>query len=341
MDSPLARGCTTRRTSTTPAASASWRTSAGRSRTTLVHQGIQVLENLEHRGACGCDPETGDGAGILIQLPDRFLRREAERLGIVLPRRAYAVGHGLPLAPTTRCALGSAALLRRSSPAEGQRVLGWRDVPVTIRRRSGASPARRCRRSARSSSEREPDREDAFERKLYVIRRLLREGGPGAGRILLRAEPLAAHDRVRRHADGRADRGASTRSRPIRRMESALALVHSRYSTNTLPTWDLATALPLSGSQRGDQYAEGQPELDARARGHAALGDVRRRPPKALSHHEGRRERLGAVRQRARVPEPDGPRASRGDPDDDPGGVGEPGRHGPGSQAPSTSTTPS
>ena len=59
----------------------------------LVHQGIQVLERLEHRGACGCDPETGDGAGILIQIPDRFLRQEAARLGIELPPLgAYASG---------------------------------------------------------------------------------------------------------------------------------------------------------------------------------------------------------------------------------------------------------
>ena len=59
----------------------------------LIHKGIEVLVNLEHRGACGCDPDTGDGAGILIQLPDRFLRREAESLGIALPPvGSYASG---------------------------------------------------------------------------------------------------------------------------------------------------------------------------------------------------------------------------------------------------------
>ena len=60
----------------------------------VVQQGLEVLIRLEHRGACGCDPETGDGAGILIQLPDRFLRREADELGIALPDAgSYASGH--------------------------------------------------------------------------------------------------------------------------------------------------------------------------------------------------------------------------------------------------------
>ncbi len=102
---------------------------AGEKSHDLIHKGIEVLVNLEHRGACGCDPETGDGAGILIQLPDRFLRREARALGMDLPPAgAYASGMVF-LSPDAAEREWQVAALERAVAGEGQRVLGWRDVP--------------------------------------------------------------------------------------------------------------------------------------------------------------------------------------------------------------------
>ena len=88
-----------------------------------------MLENLEHRGACGCDPETGDGAGILIQQPDALWRAEAKALGIELPPAGrYAVADVF-LALDAAQAAWQAEQLERAIRAEGQRLLGWRDVP--------------------------------------------------------------------------------------------------------------------------------------------------------------------------------------------------------------------
>src|SRR5262245_46835476 len=95
----------------------------------IVDDGLEVLRRLSHRGACGADPETGDGAGILIQLPERWLRSEAERLGLELPAgRRFAVGQVfLPPDPDRRAACER--LLADVIAGEGQRVIGWRDVP--------------------------------------------------------------------------------------------------------------------------------------------------------------------------------------------------------------------
>src|SRR5580692_10243240 len=97
----------------------------------VVEQGLQVLINLLHRGACGCEANTGDGAGILIQTPDRFLRRVTPALGITLPP-AGRYGTGLVFLPrlaAEREALR--ALVERTVSEEGQRVLGWRQVPTS------------------------------------------------------------------------------------------------------------------------------------------------------------------------------------------------------------------
>ena len=95
----------------------------------VVSKGIQVLINLEHRGACGCDPESGDGAGLLVQIPDAFLRRECGGLGIRLPEEGrYAVGM-IFLADGSSEAERQAAIFEETVSAEGQAVLGWRDVP--------------------------------------------------------------------------------------------------------------------------------------------------------------------------------------------------------------------
>ena len=113
-----------------PAGSGSWRASAVRRATTLFVKGIQVLLNLAHRGACGCDAETGDGAGVLIQIPHKFYARECAKLGFELPLPgSYGVGMTfLPVEKHPR--LQCEGILERIVREEGLSVLGWRDMPV-------------------------------------------------------------------------------------------------------------------------------------------------------------------------------------------------------------------
>src|SRR5262249_34257924 len=138
----------------------------------IVEKGLQVLQNLTHRGACGCDPLTGDGAGILLQVPDAFLRAQCAGLRIALPEfGAYGVGMVfLPrdVAERNVCE----ALLEKVVHEEGQRLLGWRTVPTD---------AAKCGELARKSlphirqvfigAGRGVTDADALERKLYVIRK--------------------------------------------------------------------------------------------------------------------------------------------------------------------------
>ena len=137
----------------------------------IVEQGIQILINLTHRGACGCDPETGDGAGVLIQIPHKFFARECAALGFELPGPGeYAVGMTfLPVEKQPR--LNSEGVLERIVQEEGLTVLGWRDTPV-----NGDAIGRVARASQPYIQQifvgrpAEMD-EDAFERKLYIVRK--------------------------------------------------------------------------------------------------------------------------------------------------------------------------
>jgi len=138
----------------------------------ILVKGIEVLNNLTHRGACGCDPTTGDGAGVLIQIPHEFFKREAHSRGFDLPAPGeYGVGQVfLPLDPDKRAACE--ALFERVVKEEGQRVLGWRTVPAvesecgTIARR--ALPEIRQVFVGRGAGIADAE---ALERKLYVIRK--------------------------------------------------------------------------------------------------------------------------------------------------------------------------
>src|SRR5665213_4505456 len=133
----------------------------------IIRQGIEVLINLTHRGACGCDPETGDGAGILIQIPHKFFVRECSQLGFELPSEGeYAVGMTfLPVEKHQR--LQCEGILERIIREEGLSVLGWRDTPV-----DGDAIGRVARASQPYIQQifvarPEGVDEDAFERKLY------------------------------------------------------------------------------------------------------------------------------------------------------------------------------
>jgi glutamate synthase (NADPH/NADH) large chain len=208
----------------------------------IVEDALELLNRLSHRAAAGRDPRTGDGAGILVQVPHRFFERVVPRLGFELPpRRHYGVGQVfLPPEPEARAACEAA--FEEVVAEEGQRVLGWRDVPVEPEHlgpvaREAAPVIRQlfiARRRVVPS---------AFERKLYRIRKLTENrvqarGVDPTGRFhvaSLSSETLIYKglmlpvDLPRFYADLREQD-----------FKSALALVHSRFSTNTFPTWELA-----------------------------------------------------------------------------------------------------
>jgi len=139
----------------------------------IIRKGLEVLINLTHRGATGCDPETGDGAGILIQIPHVFFASECEEMGIHLPK-AGAYGVGMVFLPVDKhCRLQCEGVFERIAKEEGLTVLGWRDTPL-----NGMSIGREARASQPYIEQLflglpeglELD-EDGFERLLYRVRR--------------------------------------------------------------------------------------------------------------------------------------------------------------------------
>jgi glutamate synthase (NADPH/NADH) large chain len=210
----------------------------------LVRKGLRILVNLTHRGAVGADPLAGDGAGILLQIPDAFLREECGRLGFELPAPGdYAVGMlFLPRDPVGRQACED--LLARTLEAEGQRVLGWRDVPTD---HSGLSESVKAvepwvRQVLVGRGAATPD-QDAFERKLFVVRKQV-ENAVRASAIPDRARfyvpSLSSRTVVYKGMLLAGQVEAYYRDLSDERVVSALALVHQRFSTNTFPSWDLA-----------------------------------------------------------------------------------------------------
>jgi glutamate synthase domain-containing protein 2/glutamate synthase domain-containing protein 1/glutamate synthase domain-containing protein 3 len=201
----------------------------------VVEKALDALENLEHRGAEGADPNTGDGAGILVQIPDAFLRGAAAGVELPPPGR-YGVGVCyLPTDAERRLVLEQ--LIEDTVAAEGQRAIWWRDVPVDERHVGSTArlSAPVIRQVLIEASDEIAD-QDAFERKLYVIRRLIeRAAGPDlalpsfSSRTMVYKGMLTAPQLPRYFTDLR-----------DQRLASRLALVHSRFSTNTFPSWELA-----------------------------------------------------------------------------------------------------
>ncbi len=252
----------------------------------IVEDALEVLRRLAHRAACGADPETGDGAGILLQIPHRFFKAEGLRLGFDMPRRRrYGIGQCfLPADPRARAECER--ILEEVIVEEGQRVMGWRDVPLDVRH---VGPTARAVmpvfRQIYVRMRRVPP--SAYERTLYVIRKLaenrIRERGVDPGGdfhvaslstetivykgLLLPAQlprfytDLAAEDFV-----------------------SAIAVVHSRFSTNTFPTWDLAQPF---------RFIAHNGEINT-LRGNVGWIDARRSQLKSAKFHGGL-ERLAPI----------------------------------------------
>src|SRR5258707_20966 len=208
----------------------------------IIQQALQILMNLDHRGACGCEANTGDGAGILIQPPHDFLKLVAREARVTLPTQGD-YGVGMCFLPHNRAErLECEKIFSAIVTEEGQQVLGWRTVPTNNSSLGATAKASEpfmrqvfIGRSAKLADDL------AFERKLYVIRKRAEHAIRYSGKVkggdffyisslsfktvvykgMLLTEQLAQY-----YPD---------LSHPA--MESALALVHSRFSTNTFPSW--------------------------------------------------------------------------------------------------------
>jgi glutamate synthase (NADPH/NADH) large chain len=223
----------------------------------LVEKAVRILLNLQHRGACGCEANTGDGAGILLQTPHRFLARECDRLGFPLPRPSD-YGVALVFLPTDADERRQCEqLFEQVVREEGQAVLGWRDVPTdgsslgktaravqpVVRQLfvgRGPSPQPLSPRGRGARGEGAASDPLAFERKLYVIRRRVENAVKGSElrqRSMFYVPSLSCKTLVYK---GMLNSDQLTSFYPDLNdpdVESALAMVHSRFSTNTFPNW--------------------------------------------------------------------------------------------------------
>ena len=211
----------------------------------IIQDGLQILLHLEHRGATGADPKAGDGAGILIQTPHRFTTKLAQTAGCHLPDQgAYAIGH-IFMPPKDETQKKLQTLIENTITAHGQQVLFWRDVPVDDRclgeAVKAAAPVHRQIVIARGSS---TVNVDDFERKLLAIRRLIEKtaleiNDPEINEFFY-IPSLSARTLVYKGMFLANQIEPYYRDLTDPDLESALALVHQRFSTNTFPSWRLA-----------------------------------------------------------------------------------------------------
>ncbi|HPQ14146.1 MAG TPA: glutamate synthase large subunit [Bryobacteraceae bacterium] len=215
----------------------------GRKSHDIITKGIQILVNLTHRGACGCDPETGDGAGVLIQVPHAFFARECAKFGFSLPNPGeYGVGMVfLPVEKHER--LICEGILERIVREEGLTMLGWRDTPIN---------ANAIGRIARASQpyieqvfiQRAPGMDqDALERKLYVVRKRVEAEIAASdirGKGFFYIPSLSSRTIVYKGLLLAPQIANFYKELSDPEVVSALCLVHQRFSTNTFPTWQLA-----------------------------------------------------------------------------------------------------
>ena len=214
----------------------------GRPSHRIIDQGVEVLVNLTHRGACGCDPETGDGAGLLLQIPDAFFRKQAAASGFTLPPAGqYGVGMVFvsPREPEGRAAR---AMVEEVAQREGLRVIAWRRVPTNSN--AVGWLARESEPHVYQVFIEQADgrdlRGDVWERRLFVFRKCTEQ--EARKRQLPRYYPATMSSRTICYKGlllapqifgYYPDLGDSD-------FQSAVALIHQRFSTNTFPTWERA-----------------------------------------------------------------------------------------------------
>ncbi len=210
----------------------------------IVQQGLEILTNLTHRGATGYDPKLGDGAGLLIQMPDDFFRNETQKLKIKLPETGH-YGVGMIFLPQLKIAREKCeAIISKVIEEEDQSEIAWREVPVN--NKDIATAARDVEPIIKQviiSRNKDCSSQDDFERKLFVIRK----------RIEIEVNKLDIDDQAKFYITSMSSRTIVYKGMLLacevgiyfedllnKSMQSALALVHQRFSTNTFPSWELA-----------------------------------------------------------------------------------------------------
>ncbi|MBB4041056.1 glutamate synthase (NADPH/NADH) large chain [Microvirga flocculans] len=210
----------------------------------IVEQGLQILKNLDHRGAVGADPKMGDGCGILVQIPHKFFAAECAKLGIWLPEAGqYGVGHlFMPRDPEGFRLVEE--IVAKAIADEGLQVLGWREVPVDSSDLGESVKATEpLHRQIFIGKGKGMEDAETFERRLFIARKVISN---------------AVYDMKDERTAGYYPVSLSSRTIVYKgmvlvtqlrdyyldlqdpRFESALALVHQRFATNTFPTWQLA-----------------------------------------------------------------------------------------------------
>ena len=285
--------------------------SAAPTNATIV-DALTILENLEHRGATGSDVDSGDGAGVLIQMPDDFLRAI---FGDVVPAVGeYGIAHWM--LPKTADVEQVRDVIDAVLAHVGLTSLGWRDVPVdsTILGPTSlaSEPAFVQQLIAKDPADPAPD----LERALYCARKVIEHtidvyASSCSPNVLIYKGMLTAPQLRQYFNDLRDDR-----------LTSAIAVVHSRFSTNVLPRWDLAQPFRYIAHNGEINTVRGQSELDDRARdvvGERRVAPADRRTDAA--GHDGH-ERLGELRRGGRTPGAGRSIAAARRADDDPRGLG-------------------
>ncbi|AOG07489.1 glutamate synthase large subunit [Bosea sp. RAC05] len=210
----------------------------------IVAQGLQILHNLDHRGAVGADPKLGDGCGILTQIPHRFFAEECARIGIALPAPGdYAIGQFfMPQDDAARAVCEE--IVAQTIEEEGQVFLGWRDVPVDSSDLGDAvretEPRHRQLFIGRGPGVTDAD---DFERKVFVLRKSVsNKVYKQQDRSTATYYPVSMSARtiVYKGMVLVTQLGSYFKDLTDERFESAIALVHQRFATNTFPSWRLA-----------------------------------------------------------------------------------------------------
>ncbi|MBN9309027.1 MAG: glutamate synthase subunit alpha, partial [Devosia sp.] len=211
-----------------------------------VQNGLKILENLEHRGAVGADPLMGDGAGIMVQIPHKFFLKESARLGLRLPEKGrYAVGF-IFMPQDAELRLKMERVVNKVIEDEGQSVIGWRDVPsdnASLSKDPEIVATEPFHRQVIIGRGDDVADEETFERKLYIIRKVISakifsafEGKPNDFYIV----SMSCRTLVYKGMFLSWQLSAYYKDLHDPDFESALALVHQRFSTNTFPSWRLA-----------------------------------------------------------------------------------------------------
>ncbi len=208
----------------------------------IVEQGLTILVNLAHRGAVGAEANTGDGAGILLQMPHKFIAQVAAAAGITLPEPGqYGVGFFFS-SPNSADRDKGRRIFEQITAEEGQKVLGWRDVPTdnaSLGETAKASEPFMQQVFIQRSGDLADDQ--AFERKLYIIRKRTHSAiHPTGVDSYWYATSLSCRTVVYKGMLTPEQVGLYFPDLADEAMASALALVHSRFSTNTFPSWERA-----------------------------------------------------------------------------------------------------